>query len=120
VLSAPGNHTAAFAAAAAGPDGDRFVHDAGLAMVLTIADVARSESVGARLIGRTHKAGRDRCAAPLRTLNDAPTRSGRERRPASARHVVSAVVIVRGVEAGPDVDQTPELFVVEPAEEELA
>lgn len=48
-----GNHTAAFAAAAAGPDGDRFVHDAGLAMALTIADVARSEPVRARLIGRT-------------------------------------------------------------------
>lgn len=45
-----GNHTAAFAAAAAGPEGDRFVHDAGLAMALTIADVARTEQVRARLI----------------------------------------------------------------------
>ncbi|WNF01121.1 M20 family metallopeptidase [Streptomyces luomodiensis] len=47
-----GNHTAAFAAAAAGPEGDRFVHDGGLAMALTIADVARSEPVRRRLIGR--------------------------------------------------------------------
>ncbi|MEU4895057.1 M20 family metallopeptidase [Streptomyces sp. NPDC044780] len=47
-----GNHTAAFAAAAAGPEGDRFVHDGGLAMALTIADVARSEPVRRRLIDR--------------------------------------------------------------------
>jgi len=48
-----GNHTAAFAAAAAGPEGDRFVHDAGLAMALTIADVAQSEQTRARLIAKT-------------------------------------------------------------------
>ncbi|MFL4909714.1 hypothetical protein ACJ6WF_42910 [Streptomyces sp. MMS24-I2-30] len=48
-----GNHTAAFAEAAAGPEGDRFVHDAGLAMALTIADVAQSETVRARLMGKT-------------------------------------------------------------------
>jgi amidohydrolase len=47
-----GNHTAAFAAAAAGPEGDRFVRDAGLAMALTIGDAARSESVRARLLRR--------------------------------------------------------------------
>lgn len=46
-----GNHTAAFAAAAGGPQGDRFVRDAGLAMALTIADAAQSESVRARLLG---------------------------------------------------------------------
>ncbi|GAA0900427.1 M20 family metallopeptidase [Pseudonocardia zijingensis] len=45
-----GNHTAAFAAAAGGPEGDRFVHDAGLAMALTIADAARSEAVRSRLL----------------------------------------------------------------------
>jgi amidohydrolase len=45
-----GNHTAAFAAAAGGPEGDRFVRDGGLAMALTIADVARSESIRARLM----------------------------------------------------------------------
>jgi amidohydrolase len=48
-----GNHTAAFAAAAGGPEGDRFVRDAGLAMALTIADVAQSESVRARLLQRS-------------------------------------------------------------------
>ncbi|MEE4598612.1 M20 family metallopeptidase [Streptomyces sp. DSM 41524] len=47
-----GNHTAAFAAAAAGHDGDRFVHDAGLAMALTIADAAQSESIRAGLMAR--------------------------------------------------------------------
>ncbi|GAA1106746.1 M20 family metallopeptidase [Streptomyces javensis] len=47
-----GNHTAAFAAAAAGHDGDRFVRDAGLAMALTIADVARSEPIRAGLMAR--------------------------------------------------------------------
>ncbi len=46
-----GNHTAAFAAAAGGPQGDRFVRDAGLAMALTIADAAQSEPVRARLLG---------------------------------------------------------------------
>ncbi|GAA3792834.1 M20 family metallopeptidase [Amycolatopsis tucumanensis] len=45
-----GNHTAAFAVAAGGPEGDRFVHDAGLAMALTIADVARSQPIRARLM----------------------------------------------------------------------
>jgi amidohydrolase len=48
-----GNHTAAFAAAAGGPEGDRFVRDAGLAMALTIADVAQSESVRARLLRKS-------------------------------------------------------------------
>lgn len=52
-----GNHTAAFAAAAAGPEGDRFVHDAGLAMALTIADVAQSEPVRARLKARAESFG---------------------------------------------------------------
>ncbi|MDO0929648.1 M20 family metallopeptidase [Streptomyces sp. TG1A-8] len=45
-----GNHTAAFAAAAGGPQGDRFVRDAGLAMALTIADAAQSKPVRARLL----------------------------------------------------------------------
>ncbi|VVJ21635.1 N-acyl-L-amino acid amidohydrolase (EC [Amycolatopsis camponoti] len=45
-----GNHTAAFAAAAGGAEGDRFVRDGGLAMALTIADVARSAPIRARLI----------------------------------------------------------------------
>ncbi|WP_435121116.1 M20 family metallopeptidase [Amycolatopsis thermoflava] len=45
-----GNHTAAFAEAAGGPEGDRFVRDAGLAMALTIADVARSQPIRARLM----------------------------------------------------------------------
>jgi amidohydrolase len=44
-----GNHTAAFAAAAGGAEGDRFVRDGGLAMALTIADVARSAPIRARL-----------------------------------------------------------------------
>ncbi|MEV4143550.1 M20 family metallopeptidase [Amycolatopsis sp. NPDC049691] len=44
-----GNHTAAFAAAAGGAEGDRFVCDGGLAMALTIADVARSAPIRARL-----------------------------------------------------------------------
>ncbi|GAY10990.1 M20 family metallopeptidase [Pseudonocardia sp. N23] len=44
-----GNHTAAFAAAAAGPEGDRFVRDGALAMALALVDVARSEPVRARL-----------------------------------------------------------------------
>jgi metal-dependent amidase/aminoacylase/carboxypeptidase family protein len=48
-----GNHTAAFAAAARGLEGDRFVRDAGLAMALTIADAAQSESVRARLLRRS-------------------------------------------------------------------
>ncbi len=45
-----GNHTAAFAVAAGGPEGDRFVRDGGLAMALTIADVARSAPTRARLL----------------------------------------------------------------------
>jgi amidohydrolase len=45
-----GNHTAAFAVAAGGAEGDRFVRDGGLAMALTIAEVALSESIRARLI----------------------------------------------------------------------
>lgn len=45
-----GNHTAAFAVAAGGPEGDRFVRDGGLAMALTIADVARSEEIRTRLM----------------------------------------------------------------------
>jgi hypothetical protein len=47
-----GNHTAAFAVAAGGPDGDRFVHDGGLAMALTIAEAAQSEQLRARLIAK--------------------------------------------------------------------
>ncbi|WP_446045242.1 M20 family metallopeptidase [Streptomyces olivaceus] len=49
VPSGVGTHTADFTVAAAGPEGDRFVHDGGLAMALTVADVAQSESVRARL-----------------------------------------------------------------------
>lgn len=45
-----GNHTAAFADASADTPGDRFVHDGGLAMALTIADVAVSEHLRQRLI----------------------------------------------------------------------
>ncbi|WP_338598076.1 M20 family metallopeptidase [Saccharopolyspora sp. SCSIO 74807] len=45
-----GNHTAAFAIAAARPEGDRFVHDAGLAMALTIAHAAQTDSVRTRLL----------------------------------------------------------------------
>lgn len=44
-----GNHTAAFAAAAGAQDGDRFVRDGGLAMALTIADVAQSDQIRRRL-----------------------------------------------------------------------
>lgn len=44
-----GNHTAAFAVAASGPQGDRVVHDGGLAMALTIADAARDERIRRRL-----------------------------------------------------------------------
>jgi amidohydrolase len=47
-----GNHTAAFALAAGGPEGDRFVRDAGLAMALTVVEVARSEQTRERLIAR--------------------------------------------------------------------
>ncbi|HUQ61516.1 M20 family metallopeptidase [Lentzea sp.] len=45
-----GNHTAAFAAAAGGREGDRFVRDGGLAMALTIAEVARTEKIRTRLM----------------------------------------------------------------------
>ncbi|MET8995952.1 M20 family metallopeptidase [Amycolatopsis sp. NPDC004169] len=45
-----GNHTAAFAAAAGSVEGDLFVRDGGLAMALTIADVARSAPIRARLM----------------------------------------------------------------------
>jgi hypothetical protein len=44
-----GNHTSAFAVAAGGENGDRFIRDGGLAMALTIADVARSDRLRARL-----------------------------------------------------------------------
>ncbi|MFD2416436.1 M20 family metallopeptidase [Amycolatopsis pigmentata] len=44
-----GNHTAAFAVAAGGENGDRVVADGGLAMALTIADVARSPEIRTRL-----------------------------------------------------------------------
>ncbi|MBB4689291.1 M20 family metallopeptidase [Amycolatopsis jiangsuensis] len=44
-----GNHTAAFAVAAGGAEGDRFVRDGGLAMALTIADVAQSAPIRGRL-----------------------------------------------------------------------
>ncbi|TDC71994.1 M20 family peptidase [Actinomadura sp. GC306] len=47
-----GNHTPGFAEAASGAEGDRFVRDGGLAMALTIADVARSEPVRARLLAK--------------------------------------------------------------------
>lgn len=45
-----GNHTAAFAVAAGGENGDRVVRDGGLAMALTIADVARSQEIRTRLM----------------------------------------------------------------------
>jgi amidohydrolase len=48
-----GNHTAAFAAAAGGAEGDRFVKDGGLAIALTISDVAQSDAIRARLITGT-------------------------------------------------------------------
>ncbi|GAA5060294.1 amidohydrolase [Nocardia callitridis] len=47
-----GNHTSAFAAAAAGAQGDKFIRDGGLAMALTIADVALSETIRKRLLAR--------------------------------------------------------------------
>jgi amidohydrolase len=47
-----GNHTAAFAEAAGGPQGDAFVRDGGLAMALTIVEAAQSEPVRARLLSR--------------------------------------------------------------------
>ncbi|WP_410653334.1 hypothetical protein [Amycolatopsis sp. cmx-4-54] len=53
-----GNHTAAFAVAAGGPEGDRFVRDAGLAMAFTVAAVARSGEIRARLIARARDSAR--------------------------------------------------------------
>jgi metal-dependent amidase/aminoacylase/carboxypeptidase family protein len=47
-----GNHTAAFAEAAGGPQGDAFVRDGGLAMALTIVEAAQSEPVRTRLLSR--------------------------------------------------------------------
>jgi len=44
-----GNHTAEFAAAAAGPEGDRAVHDGGLALAWTIADAAQDKEIRHRL-----------------------------------------------------------------------
>ncbi|WP_028935795.1 amidohydrolase [Pseudonocardia spinosispora] len=46
-----GNHTAAFARAASGPEGARAIHDGGLALAWTIADAARDETLRGRLIG---------------------------------------------------------------------
>lgn len=48
-----GNHTAAFAKAAGGPEGDKFVRDGGLAMALTMADVAQSGRLRSQLLGDT-------------------------------------------------------------------
>lgn len=45
-----GNHTAAFAAAACGPEGDRVVRDGGLALAWTVADAARHDEVRRRLV----------------------------------------------------------------------
>ncbi|RJQ84010.1 M20 family metallopeptidase [Amycolatopsis panacis] len=45
-----GNHTAAFAAAACGPEGDRVVRDGGLALAWTVADAAHDDEVRRRLI----------------------------------------------------------------------
>ncbi|GAA3525247.1 M20 family metallopeptidase [Amycolatopsis ultiminotia] len=44
-----GNHTAGFAAAACGPEGDRAVRDGGLALALTTADAARDTQIRRRL-----------------------------------------------------------------------
>lgn len=44
-----GNHTAAFARAAAGPEGARAIHDGGLALAWTIADTARDGELRRRL-----------------------------------------------------------------------
>ncbi|MTD16183.1 amidohydrolase [Nakamurella sp. YIM 132087] len=44
-----GNHTAAFARLAAGPEGDRAVRDGGLALALTIADAALDRELRHRL-----------------------------------------------------------------------
>jgi amidohydrolase len=45
-----GNHTVAFAKAAAGPEGDKFVRDGGLAMALTIAEAAQSHLIRTQLL----------------------------------------------------------------------
>ncbi|WET81564.1 hypothetical protein P3102_10265 [Amycolatopsis sp. QT-25] len=42
-----------------GSEGDRFVRDAGLAMALTVAEVARSGEIRARLIARVGSVVRD-------------------------------------------------------------
>ncbi|MEU8874041.1 M20 family metallopeptidase [Streptomyces javensis] len=44
-----GNHTAGFAAAAAGPEGDRAIHDGGLALAWTVADAAQDADVRRQL-----------------------------------------------------------------------
>ncbi|GAA1698121.1 amidohydrolase [Streptomyces yatensis] len=44
-----GNHTAAFARAARGPEGDRAIHDGGLALAWTTADAAQDERLRHRL-----------------------------------------------------------------------
>jgi amidohydrolase len=44
-----GNHTAAFARTASGPDGARAIHDGGLALAWTIADAARDGALRRRL-----------------------------------------------------------------------
>ncbi|MCE0763230.1 M20 family metallopeptidase [Pseudonocardia kujensis] len=44
-----GNHTAAFARTACGPEGDRAVHDGGLALAWTIADAAQDDRLRGRL-----------------------------------------------------------------------
>ncbi|HJP72851.1 MAG TPA: amidohydrolase [Pseudonocardiaceae bacterium] len=44
-----GNHTPQFAAAAAGPEGDRAIHDGGLGLAWTIADIAQNKDIRHRL-----------------------------------------------------------------------
>ncbi|MEU7810805.1 amidohydrolase [Pseudonocardia sp. NPDC049154] len=46
-----GNHTAAFARTAAGPEGARAIHDGGLALAWTIADAAQDGALRRRLTG---------------------------------------------------------------------
>lgn len=50
-----GNHTAAFAVAAGGPEGDRFVREGGAAMALTVADIASSPETRDRLIAKRRR-----------------------------------------------------------------
>ncbi|MBM6590847.1 M20 family metallopeptidase [Brevibacterium sp. RIT 803] len=50
-----GNHTAAFAAAAGGPEGDRFVQEGGAAMALTVVDIASSHVTRDRLMANRPK-----------------------------------------------------------------